>query len=119
MCPDASSSRALVTAGSSGIAIRYSWPLVRAVADEIVRVPHVRLVNDVTHEQRPDEADAGDDHQRRQRDHEVGRVRAHERPEAAEWQKRHSPEGQRWLMYAALALIPVAIFVVMFLVARR
>jgi eukaryotic-like serine/threonine-protein kinase len=42
-----------------------------------------------------------------------------ERPEAAEWQKRHSPEGRRWLMYAALALIPLVIFAVMFLEARR
>jgi serine/threonine-protein kinase len=42
-----------------------------------------------------------------------------ERPEAAEWEKRQSPEGRRWLMYAALALIPVAIFVVMYLVAKK
>jgi serine/threonine-protein kinase len=42
-----------------------------------------------------------------------------ERPEAAEWQKRQSPEHRRWLLYSALALIPVAIFVVMFLVARH
>jgi serine/threonine-protein kinase len=41
-----------------------------------------------------------------------------ERPEAAEWQKRQSPERRRWMLYGALALIPIAIFVVMFLVAR-
>jgi serine/threonine-protein kinase len=42
-----------------------------------------------------------------------------ERPEAAAWQKRQSPEQRRWLLYAGLALIPVAVFVVMFLLARR
>ena len=42
-----------------------------------------------------------------------------ERPEAAEWEKRQSPEGRRWLMYAGLALIPLVIFVVMFLVAKQ
>jgi len=42
-----------------------------------------------------------------------------ERPEAADWQKRQSPEQRRWLLYAGLALIPVAVFVVMFLLARR
>jgi serine/threonine-protein kinase len=42
-----------------------------------------------------------------------------ERPEAADWQKRKSPEQRRWLLYAGLALIPVAVFVVMFLLARR
>jgi len=42
-----------------------------------------------------------------------------ERPEAQEWQNRQSPEARRWVMYGALALIPVAIFVVMYLVAKR
>jgi len=42
-----------------------------------------------------------------------------ERPEAQEWRKRHSPERRQWLLYAGLALIPVAILVVMFLVATR
>jgi serine/threonine-protein kinase len=42
-----------------------------------------------------------------------------ERTEAAEWEKRKSPEERRWLLYAGLALIPVVVFVVMFLVAKR
>ena len=42
-----------------------------------------------------------------------------ERPEAAEWQKRQSPEKRRWLVYAGLALIPVVVFLIMFLVAKR
>ena len=42
-----------------------------------------------------------------------------ERPEAAEWQKRQSPERRRWLLYAALALIPVTVFVLLFLIAKR
>ncbi len=42
-----------------------------------------------------------------------------ERPEAAEWEKRQSPERRRWLMYGLLALIPVAIVLVMFLLAKR
>jgi serine/threonine protein kinase len=42
-----------------------------------------------------------------------------ERPETAEWQKRQSPEKRRWLLYAGLALIPVVVFLIMFLVAKR
>jgi serine/threonine-protein kinase len=42
-----------------------------------------------------------------------------ERPEAAAWQNRQSPEQRRWLLYAGLALIPVAVFLVMFLLAKR
>lgn len=42
-----------------------------------------------------------------------------ERPEAAQWQNRQSPEKRRWMMYGALALIPLAIFVVMYFVAKR
>jgi serine/threonine-protein kinase len=42
-----------------------------------------------------------------------------ERPEAADWEKRQSPERRRWLMYAGLVMIPVVIFVVMYLVAKR
>jgi len=41
-----------------------------------------------------------------------------DRPEAAEWRKRQSPGRRRVLFYGLLALIPVAIFVVMWLVAR-
>jgi serine/threonine protein kinase len=42
-----------------------------------------------------------------------------ERAEAAQWEKRQSPERRRWLLYAGLALIPVVVLVVLFLVAKR
>jgi serine/threonine-protein kinase len=42
-----------------------------------------------------------------------------DRPEAEQWRERQSPERRQWMLYAGLALIPVAILVVMFLVARH
>ena len=48
-----------------------------------------------------------------------GEVGVAERPEAAEWQKRQSPEVRRWMLYAGLALIPVAILVVMWVLSRK
>jgi serine/threonine-protein kinase len=42
-----------------------------------------------------------------------------ERPEAAKWEKRQSPERRRWLLYAGLAMIPLVVFAVMFLLAKR
>jgi len=41
------------------------------------------------------------------------------RPDAERWKHRQSPQLRRALMYGALVLIPVAIFVVLLLVARR
>ncbi len=41
------------------------------------------------------------------------------RPDAEQWQRRKSPELRRTLGYAALALIPLAIFVLLLLVARH
>jgi serine/threonine protein kinase len=42
-----------------------------------------------------------------------------DRPEAAAWEERQSPGERRVLLYAALALIPIAIFAVLLLVARH
>jgi serine/threonine-protein kinase len=41
------------------------------------------------------------------------------RVEEAQWEKRQSPGKRRFLMYAALALLPAAIFLLLFLVARH
>jgi eukaryotic-like serine/threonine-protein kinase len=41
------------------------------------------------------------------------------RADEMNWEKRQSPGMRRLLMYAALALLPVAIFLLMFLLARR
>ncbi|WP_263354845.1 serine/threonine protein kinase [Acidicapsa acidisoli] len=41
------------------------------------------------------------------------------RVDEANWQKRQSPERRRLLMYAMLAMLPVAIFVLLYLVARH
>jgi len=41
------------------------------------------------------------------------------RPDAANWQKRQSPEKRRFLMYLLLALIPLLIFALLLLVAHR
>ena len=40
------------------------------------------------------------------------------RTEEAKWQKRQSPGARRLLLYAMLAMLPVAIFLLLFLVAR-
>jgi serine/threonine-protein kinase len=40
------------------------------------------------------------------------------RPEAEQWKQRQSPQRRRLLIYAALVLIPLAIFVLLLLVAR-
>ena len=42
-----------------------------------------------------------------------------ERPDAEQWKTRQSPETRRLLMYAALALIPIMLFALLFLVAHR
>jgi serine/threonine-protein kinase len=42
-----------------------------------------------------------------------------ERVEEAEWEKRRSPGARRMLLYLGLALVPVAIFGVLWLVSRR
>ena len=41
------------------------------------------------------------------------------RTEEAKWQKRQSPGRRRLLMYAMLAMLPVAIFLLLYLVARH
>jgi eukaryotic-like serine/threonine-protein kinase len=41
------------------------------------------------------------------------------RTEEAKWQKRQSPGRRRLLMYAMLAMLPVAIFMLLYLVARH
>lgn len=41
------------------------------------------------------------------------------RPEAAQWQQRRSPARRRTLMYAALVLLPLLLFALLFLVSRR
>jgi serine/threonine protein kinase len=41
------------------------------------------------------------------------------RTEEAKWQKRQSPGRRRLLLYAMLAMLPVAIFLVLYLVARH
>lgn len=41
------------------------------------------------------------------------------RPDAEQWQQRQSPELRRILLYAALVLIPLALFGLLLLVARR
>jgi serine/threonine protein kinase len=42
-----------------------------------------------------------------------------ERVEEAQWEQRQSPVTRQWLMYAGLAMIPVVVLLVMFLVAKR
>jgi len=49
----------------------------------------------------------------------LDRVGVAERSELADWKKRKSPRTRQFLYYAALALIPFALFVVMMLVARH
>ena len=46
-------------------------------------------------------------------------VGVEDRPELKNWQKRKSQSARKVLYYAALAMIPVAILLLMFLVARR
>ena len=41
------------------------------------------------------------------------------RPEAANWRKRKSPKAHRVLLYATLVLVPLAIFALLLVVARR
>jgi hypothetical protein len=41
------------------------------------------------------------------------------RTEEAKWQKRQSPGRRRLLMYAMLAMLPVAILLLLYLVARH
>jgi len=41
-----------------------------------------------------------------------------ERPEAERWQKRQSPAARRFLVYAGIALIPILVFVLMYVVSR-
>jgi serine/threonine-protein kinase len=41
------------------------------------------------------------------------------RPEAEQWRQRQSPERRRTLVYAALVLVPLAIFLLLLLVARH
>jgi serine/threonine-protein kinase len=41
------------------------------------------------------------------------------RPEAEQWKQRRSPERRRTLLYAALVLIPLTIFLLLLLVARH
>ncbi len=40
------------------------------------------------------------------------------RAESEQWKQRQSPQRRRWLMYAALVLIPLAVFALLLLVAR-
>jgi len=41
------------------------------------------------------------------------------RAEEANWEQRQSPEQRRLLMYALLALLPIAIFALMYLLAHH
>jgi eukaryotic-like serine/threonine-protein kinase len=41
------------------------------------------------------------------------------RPEAANWQKRKSPEPHRFLLYATLVLVPLLVFALLLIVAHR
>jgi serine/threonine protein kinase len=48
----------------------------------------------------------------------LDQVGVEDRVEIREWQKRKSPGLRRFLYYGALALIPVVVLLIMFLVAR-
>ena len=48
-----------------------------------------------------------------------GEVGVSERAAEAQWEKRQSPGARRLLLYAGLALLPVFIFLLLYLVARR
>jgi serine/threonine protein kinase len=48
-----------------------------------------------------------------------GEVGVSERVAEAQWEKRQSPGKRRLLLYAGLALLPVLIFVLLYLVATR
>jgi predicted nucleic acid-binding Zn ribbon protein len=46
-------------------------------------------------------------------------VGVEDRPELRDWQKRKSQLSRKILYYGCLALIPVAVLLVMFLIARQ
>jgi serine/threonine protein kinase len=48
-----------------------------------------------------------------------GEVGVAERVDESKWQRRQSPERRQWLLYAGLAMIPITVFVLMFLLAKK
>jgi len=49
----------------------------------------------------------------------IDQVGVEDRPELRDWQNRKSQSARKFLYYGGLALIPVAILLLMFLIAHR
>jgi len=92
-------------------------PVPPSVADPSIS-PQMQEVLYRALERDPRNRYAGAREFRRDLEH-LDEVGVEDRPELKNWQKRKSQSARKVLYYAALAMIPVAILLLMFLVARR